>query len=179
MIKRIVYESSERYGYWQVANGIAHGKNDIAMLYLSFKLQHSEWVFVDKGHDEVIIVSELTKEEYFNEEDLPTLIMSRKNYDEVINALNENRNMPKQYLVLSQDDFGWIYLEAKDELSELDLISIEQDQKAGQEWEVAWKKRASEHKVKQLLRYWHYELRCLAIKVYKKVREFFEDLFLI
>ncbi len=179
MIKRIVYESSERYGYCQVAQGIAHGKNDIAMLYLSFKLQYSEWMLVAKGDDKVEIWNMILEEEYFNEEDIPKLIMSRKNYDEVINALNENRNMPKQYLVLSQDDTGWIHLEAKNELSKLDLISIEQDKKAGQEWEAAWKKRANEHKFKQLLRGWHYELRCLAIKAYKKMREFFEDLFLI
>jgi hypothetical protein len=177
MIKKIVYEYKEEYGYWPVVGYTIKDKWAIAMLFETFNELHHEWMFIDKGDDEVIITNKWDKEDYFNEENIPKLVMSRQNYDEVMNACNINKNNPKQYVVLSQDDSGWMRLEAKDKLSVDDLASIEEDRKAGQEWEKNWKKRANANRFINFFRSLKYDIRCFSIKAYKKIREFFEELF--
>ena len=154
MIKRIVYKLTENHGYWPMAQGLALGKEDLATLFETFDLHH-DWMVVDKGPEEVIIWNVWDREDYPTDDDIPQLVMTRKSYDDVITVWNENIKNIKPYLVLMQDDTGLITMEAKNTLSENDLAAIEQDRKAGQEWEENWKKLSSENRFKKALRNLH------------------------
>lgn len=175
MIK-IVYQKTEKYGYRRTVNSLFEKKALLSLLVDSFHFP-LEIIYVMKSNDYVEIWNTLLEEDYFNEEDVPRLLMTRQNYDEVINVWNINIDNPKQYVVLSQDDLGWIRLEAKNELSADDLASIEEDRKAGQEWEENRRKRANANRFTNFFKSLQYDVRCFLIKAYKKIREFFEDLF--
>jgi hypothetical protein len=174
MIK-IVYPKTE-YGYRKAVHSLFEKKALLSLLIHSFYVP-LDIIYVMKSDDYVEIWNTLLEEDYFNEEDVPRLLMTRQNYDEVINGWNANIGNPKQYVVLSQDDSGWIRLEAKNELSADDLASIEEDRKVYQEWEENRQKRANANSVIKFFRSLQYDIRSFLIKTYKKIREFFEELF--
>jgi len=157
MIKRIVYNKTNGFGYRPCANGLSQGKNDLATLFETFDLHH-DWMQVDKGPDEVIIWNTWDREDYPTEDHIPKLIMTRKSYNDIVEVWNLNIDNPKKYLVLMQNEDGLIMLEAKNELSEQDLQAIEEDVQAGQEWEENWKKRYDDHWVKKTWRNLKYKL---------------------
>lgn len=143
MDKKIIIQKNE-YGYFPVAAGVASGKKNIGLLYESFNLQH-DWIVIEKGTDEVIIWDSWGREDYPTEDHIPKLIMTRKSYDNVIAVWNLNVDNPKKYLVLTQQEDGLITLEAKDELSEQDLLAVKEDRQAGKEWEENWKKQMDDY----------------------------------
>lgn len=113
------------YSYEDVLLYSSEEKSDLSLLELSFNPCH-DWILVEKFDEKVCISTDFFLEDS-DLEDVSKLIMSKKNYDEVLHAWNKNIEDQAPFLILTQDDSGWITLEAKQELSKVDLRFVEEE----------------------------------------------------
>ena len=171
MIKKIVYKKCENWGYSEASHVIRKEHYELSLLFDALR-PCRYWMFIDKGDDMVIITNQWDKEEYFNEENIPKLIMTRHNYEEVMNIIEQNSHNPAMYLVLWQDNEGIVHLESKNILSEDDLLSIKLDKQAKIEIERQWEKKLKSCWLKKC--YWKLieSIRPKLIKIYKELRTF-------
>ncbi|MBI2352824.1 hypothetical protein HYV11_01100 [Candidatus Dependentiae bacterium] len=96
------------------------------MLFLSFN-KYRNWIIVEERDDKVYIWDSFDEDDYDNWEDIPKLIMSKQNYDYILGKIAKVVNQKPKYFILSYGDNGWIDLEIKDELSQDDLMHIDQE----------------------------------------------------
>lgn len=132
-MQKIVYELRDNINYWSVAQFISYPKSQMHLLYLSFFEQY-DWIFIDIQGDQVIMWDSFD-EKHESWEKISKLYLLKENYDQVVDEWNKNAIDPAKYLIFCRDDNGWVYLEAKFELSKEDLDAIEEDKQAKLQYE--------------------------------------------
>jgi len=68
------------------------------------------------------------------DEDESELVISGDNFKAIVEIWKKIRKNPTPYLVIVQDDTGWIWVQGKQELDESDLQEVEEDDKAYAEY---------------------------------------------
>ena len=130
MIEIFFEYKQDLLGYWDmVAKSNCPKKGLLYLFYLSLNPMN-EWFVVESIDDKIIIWTDFFEEEGDSQEDIPKLEISKENYNKVIEQWNNNLQNPAPYLVLSQNNAGWINLECKQELSQDDLDYIEFEKQA-------------------------------------------------
>jgi len=80
--------------------------------------------------------------EYFKKRwnDMPTLEMSIQNYEEILSKWNNIIDTKPQFIIISQDDTGYVDLVGKDELSEQDLADMKIEHEKYLKYKIAYEK---------------------------------------
>lgn len=124
IMKKIFFEYKKNIvGYWNVFSFVKEENKLLNLLFLSFNLGRED-IVVESDNERVFIQNMLFIDDLGQ---CPTLELSKKNYDKIIDVWNKNTEKPAQYLILSQNDVGWITLEPKEKLSHDDLFWLEQN----------------------------------------------------
>ena len=127
-MKKIIYKKTQDCGYWSAAGFISDKNSLLDLLITSFN-EYRDWITIDVVDDKVFIWNDFD-EKYFSQENIPKLVLSKENYNKIIEQWNNNLENPASYLMLSQNDIGLINLECKQELSQDDLDYIESEKQA-------------------------------------------------
>lgn len=98
----------------------------LSLLFLSFN-KYRDWITVEERGEKVYVWINLDEDDYDNWEDISKLIMSKENYDYILEKITKVANQKPKYFIMSYDDNGWIDLETKDELSQDDMRYIDQE----------------------------------------------------
>ena len=72
--------------------------------------------------------------------DMPTLEMSIQNYEEILSKSNNIIDTKPQFIIISQDDTGYVDLVGKDELSEQDLADMKIEHEKYLKYKAAYDK---------------------------------------
>ncbi|MBI2353372.1 hypothetical protein HYV11_03995 [Candidatus Dependentiae bacterium] len=130
-MKKIIYEKILQYRY-QPINNLTKQNRTLTFIINSFD-HFYDFIIIDGTDDHIYMWNDFDKEKY-TKENLPILKMSYKNYTDIINQWDTNLANPAPYLVLTQDEDGFVNLESKQTLSQEDLdfiasekLKLEQD----------------------------------------------------
>ena len=131
MIKYILKLQNQKYEQLYKFSG--EEKANLHTLKMSLN-PYSNWITIEEKDDKVYIWINLDEEDYDTWEDIPKLILSMQNYEEIVNAWNLNNKNPKKYLIFTQNDNEVVSLESKDELSQEDLNQLKLDKESQEKW---------------------------------------------
>lgn len=87
----------------------------------------NDWISIDFQNDNAYLWINLLEEDYASWKDMPKFKLTYENYQKVMQQWNINVENPAPYLILTQDDDGWVSLEKEEELSAEDLDFIKQE----------------------------------------------------
>ncbi len=127
MIKIFFEYKHDLPGYWNMTPKSDCPKKGLLYLFYLSLNPMNEWIVVESIDDKIIIWTDFFEEEGDSRQDVSKLELSKENYNKVLELWNNNLKNRAPYLVLSQNDFGWINLEGKQELSQDDLDYVENE----------------------------------------------------
>lgn len=103
--------------------------NGILIKYNLFNLKNYYVIFYNSqlwdDYWENVCEQKYGVKEFVWDEDVPMLKFSEKNFKEILNFWQQYANNDFQYLIITQDDFGWIDIQGKQELDEKEKILIQ------------------------------------------------------
>ena len=163
MIKKYFIQLySDDIGYGPIPNFYTM---NFALQYLWFSLYRSEydWIHITKLPEKIIYWSwddikqkadiqfdNLEGKKSFDEEysvyskkrwqDMPTLEMTIQNYEAILEKWSNILKTKPNFIILSQDDSGYVDLIGKDELSEKDLIDMKNEHEKYLKYKIAYDK---------------------------------------
>lgn len=96
------------------------------LLFLSFN-KYRDWIVTEERGDNVYLWDIFEEDDYDRWEDIPKLIISKKNYDSILEILKKIIDDKPKYFILSYDDNRRVDLVSKNELSQEDWQHIDQE----------------------------------------------------
>ena len=90
-------------------------------------------IAVEYYEDKVYVQDLLFLDDFGN---CPTAELSKENYNKIIDEWNKNIDHHAKYLILSQNDTGWIVLWPKEELSKDDLLFIKKEKQIKSKYQI-------------------------------------------
>lgn len=121
-----LYLKFNNVGYDQILLISSEKNSDLNLMLMSLNAIH-DWISILQEDEIIYIWIDFLEEEYDSWQEIPKLELSKENYDQIIEQWNQNIENPAAYLVLSQDESGWISLEPQKELSQQDLDFLESE----------------------------------------------------
>lgn len=130
-IDKIFYQNIHNYGYRLMPCILELDEKRLFLPEIFSEYMPYEcggYLDIKKEKNQVIIYADY--EDYaVNPDTQLKLIISYKNYAQVLDAWNKNLKNPKSYILISLDDSGCVIFEAKDQLFSDELMIVQQDEK--------------------------------------------------
>ncbi|MBI2353126.1 hypothetical protein HYV11_02700 [Candidatus Dependentiae bacterium] len=134
IVSKIIYKDTERSCYQSVIPYLC-GQNYLLNLVIeSFDGPYFDFISSDMRNNTVFIWNNLDEKHYTSRDSVPKFTLTNDNYSQVGKQWDDNAINPAPYLILTQDEDGFVNLEQKQTLSQEDLdfiasekLKLEQD----------------------------------------------------
>ncbi|MBI2353122.1 hypothetical protein HYV11_02680 [Candidatus Dependentiae bacterium] len=134
IIRKIVYRNIKDSVYRSAAQYISEQNYLLALVKESFDGLYFDFISSDMRDNTVFIWNNLDKEDYPSIDAVPKFTLTNDNYSQVGKQWDDNAINPAPYLILTQDEDGFVNLVPKQTLSQEDLdfiasekLKLEQD----------------------------------------------------
>lgn len=106
---------------------VSEANSALSLLIDSFRFYNNHIIVEIRENNLVVLWDKYEEDDYDSLDEVPKLIFKKTNYQNIINQWNQNILHLANYLIVSQDDTGWIHLEEKEFLSQDNLDVIERE----------------------------------------------------
>ncbi|MBI2353131.1 hypothetical protein HYV11_02725 [Candidatus Dependentiae bacterium] len=134
IIRKIVYKNIKNSMYQSAAQYISEQNYLLALVKESFDGPYFDFISSDMRNNTVFIWNDLDERHYASIDTVPKFTLTDDNYSQVGKQWDDNAINPAPYLILTQDEDGFVNLEQKQTLSQEDLnfiasekLKLEQD----------------------------------------------------